>query len=368
MRASLSSDVRKLGRVSPPGSLNVAKLRTSFAGRNDRPPQKSIPPQTGFCFSFGKPMNVVTRRDFLKFSTTAALVVGAPLFQPAPVSAGEAFKRSGKPHLLLSLAAYSFREFFPTMRGKANAKAIPAGRELDMFKFIDYCAAHGCEGAELTSYFFAEETDDYMVKLRRHCFLGGIAVSGTAIGNNFSHPLGPKRDEEIAKTKAWIDRAALLGTSHIRVFAGVTKELSRAEADKLVISALEETCEYAGRKGIFLGLENHDSIGSADTLLPMIQAVKSPWIGINLDSGNFRTEDPYKDFERCVPYAVNVQMKADIGKGVGGGTQPADLKRLARILRDGGYQGWVALEYEAKEDPWTAVPRLLGQMKELFAA
>src|SRR5262245_47365928 len=260
-----------------------------------------------------KPMPHLNRRQFLKLSTAASFAAaGTPLLPPLRSAAGEAFQRKGTPRLLLGLAAYSCREFFATMRGKTNAKPIPAGKEMDMFKFIDYCAAHGCDGTELTSYFFAEETDDYMVKLRRHCFLSGVNVSGTAIGNNFSHPKGPKRDEEIAKTKQWIDLAAKLGASHIRVFAGVTKELPRPDADKLVISALEETCEYAGKRGIFLGLENHDSIGTADALLPMVQAVKSKWIGINLDSGNFRTDDPYKDFERCVPWTVNVQFKTEI--------------------------------------------------------
>jgi hydroxypyruvate isomerase len=36
-------------------------------------------------------------------------------------------------------------------------------------------------------------------------------------------------------------------------------------------------------------------------------------------------------------------------------------------LRDGGYQGWIALEYEAKEDSAVAVPRYLQEMKALFA-
>ena len=35
---------------------------------------------------------------------------------------------------------------------------------------------------------------------------------------------------------------------------------------------------------------------------------------------------------------------------------------------DANYQGFVALEYEATEDPWVAVPRALKQMKEAFAA
>jgi hypothetical protein len=50
------------------------------------------------------------------------------------------------------------------------------------------------------------------------------------------------------------------------------------------------------------------------------------------------------------------------------GKKQADLKRFTQILRDGGYQGWVALEYEAKEDSAVAVPRLLKEMKALFAA
>lgn len=251
------------------------------------------------------------------------------------------------------------------MRGKANPKVAP-GQGTDMFKFIDYCAAQGCDGAELTSYFFAEETDAYLLQLRRHAFLRGVAVSGTAIGNNFSHPPGAKRDEEIALTKKWIDRAALLGAPHIRVFAGVEpKGFARAEADKLVISALEECCDYAGRRGIFLGLENHDSIGSAAALLPMVQAVKSPWIGVNLDSGNFRTADPYADFAACIPYSVNVQLKVELGHG--DKKHPADLKKFVTLLRDGGYQGWVALEYEAKENPAVAVPRHLGELKALLA-
>jgi sugar phosphate isomerase/epimerase len=307
------------------------------------------------------------RRDFLKLSGAAGLAATLVPWGAFAADGRGPFQRSGQPRLRLSLAAYSFRENFPLMRGKPNAK-VPAGKATDMFKFIDYCAAHGCEGAELTSYFFDAETDDYLIKLKRHAFLRGVAISGTAIGNNFSLPKGAKLDEEIAATKKWIDRAVLLGTSHVRVFAGIApKDFPRAEADKMVITSLQECCEYAGQRGVFLGLENHDSIGAADTLLPMIKAVNSPWLGINLDSGNFRTADPYKDFAECVPYAVNVQIKVEVNDAAGG-KRAADLKKFTQLLRDGGYQGWIALEYEAKEDAAVAVPRVLEELKRLFAA
>ena len=85
-------------------------------------------------------MNPVSRRDFLKLSAAASVAAAvAPSFAQAaaatPASGGP-FNRTGKPRLLLSLAAYSFRENFPTMRGKPNAK-VPAGRGTDLFKFID---------------------------------------------------------------------------------------------------------------------------------------------------------------------------------------------------------------------------------------
>ena len=123
----------------------------------------------------------------------------------------------------------------------------------------------------------------------------------------------------------------LLGASHVRVFAGQTKELSREEADKLVITALEECSDYAGQKGIFLGIENHDAIGSAEHLLKLIKQVNSRWLGVNLDSGNFRTADPYADFAECAPYAVNVQLKTEINPVGGKGPQPADLGKFVKL-------------------------------------
>jgi sugar phosphate isomerase/epimerase len=317
-------------------------------------------------------MTPISRRDFVKSTAAAALAataVPALMHAASPTGANREnpFHRAGKPRLMLSLAAYSFRESFPTMRGKPNAKAPQGNAALDMFKFVDYCVEHGCDGAELTSYFFPDESDDFMLKLRRHAFLRGMPISGTAIGNNFSQPKGAQRDEQIAYTKKWIDKAALLGTSHIRVFAGVApKDFPRADADKMVIAGFEEVADYAGKRGIFLGLENHDSIRNADTLLPMVKAVKSPWVGINLDSGNFHTADPYKDFAECVPYAVNVQVKAELDNPAGG-KMPADFKRLVQILRDGGYQGWVALEYESA-DPAGAIPKHLATLKSLLTA
>jgi len=307
---------------------------------------------------------MMPRRDFLKGATVSMAALG---LAGTPVAAIEPFKRPGTPRLQLSLAAYSFRQFFKDA-SKANAPEPAAEKRIDLFQFIDYCADHGCAGTELTSYYFPKDFDEaYLIRLRRHAFLRGVAVSGTAVGNTFTLAEADKRDAELANVRKWVDRAAVLGAPHIRVFAGnLQKGSTAAEAKALAISALEECGDYAGRKGVFLGLENHGGIvADPKDLLEIVKAVKSPWVGINLDTGNFHTDDPYADLASCAPYAVNVQVKSEIQKR-GQKKELADLARLVKILRDANYQGFVALEYEAAEDPWQAVPPLLRQLRELM--
>jgi sugar phosphate isomerase/epimerase len=117
---------------------------------------------------------------------------------------------------------------------------------------------------------------------------------------------------------------------------------------------------------VFLALENHGGIvDTAENMLPIVQGVQSPWFGVNLDTGNFTSEDPYRDIAVMAPYAVNVQIKVELNPG-GKGKVPADLSRLVTVIRDSGYQGYIALEYEADEPALVAVPKYLKQLRELL--
>jgi sugar phosphate isomerase/epimerase len=305
----------------------------------------------------------MNRRHFLQLSSLSTLAALTPAGRGI-----EPFARTGPARLRLSLAAYSFRESFKDSK-QPRKPGVEA--KLDMPGFIDYCAAQGVEGAELTSYYFPPKvTDEQLLAIRRHAFVRGVSISGTSVGNNFALPKGPKLDAEIADVKHWIHCASVLGAPHIRVFAGAPpKDAPLDEMTRNCIAALEECCAQAGEKGIFLGLENHGGIvAEPEGLLSIVRAVKSPWLGINLDSGNFHTADPYAALAQCAPYAVNVQIKTEIRAKDAKEKSPADLPRLVNMLRDSGYQGWVALEYEAAEDPWKAVPTTLAQLKPLLAA
>jgi len=313
------------------------------------------------------PAMQITKRDFLKTVGTASAVAGLGVTSPGRLSAAAPIQRNGKPRLNLSLAAYSFRDHFKTAT-HAQRRSSDA-RLIDMHGFIDYCADHELEGAELTSYYLDQNIEQAeLIALKRHAFLRGIAISGTAVGNEFTLPKGEKRDAQIAHVKKWIGNAAIMGTPHVRIFAGGALGQSLKQAQSLCIEALEEVGEYAGERGVFLGIENHGGIvAEADSLLEIVRATRSDWVGINLDTGNFHTDDVYRDIARCVPHAVNVQLKVEIKPRGAKHKSKVDLKRLVSILRDGGYQGYVALEYEAAADPWVAVPKWLGQLKTAIA-
>ena len=305
-----------------------------------------------------------SKRNFLKSVGAVSAVTGLGVALPFPLSGAPPRQRKGKARLNLSLAAYSFRDYFNTA---THAQRRPEGAKIiDMHDFIDYCADHELEGAELTSYYLDQKIDRAgLVALKRHAFLRGIAISGTAVGNEFTLPKGEKRDAQIAHVKKWVDNAAHMGAPHVRVFAGGARGQALKEAQALCIEALEEVGEYAGKQGIFLGIENHGGIvAEADSLLEIVKATRSAWVGINLDTGNFHTADVYGDITRCTPYAVNVQLKVEVRPRGARQKSQADIKRLVGILRDGGYQGFVALEYEAAPNPWVAVPEWLGQLKE----
>ena len=294
---------------------------------------------------------MLDRRQFL--AASAAGVAAA-----TTASAIEPIPRNGQPKFKFSLAAYSYRDLLKGDKPKLTLK-----------DFVEDCAKFGLEGTELTSYYFPKDTSpEFLRTLRRQCFRLGLDVSGTAVGNDFGHPPGEKRSTEIANVKQWIEFAEILGAPVIRIFAGhVQKDQTEAQAHTLMVQAIEECCDYAGKHGVHLALENHGGpTATAEGLLKFVRDVNSPWFGVNLDSGNFHSDDPYAELERIAPYALNAQIKV-VMSGPDKKKVPADFKRLANILRGAHYRGYVVLEYEESGNPREESAKYLEALRTAFA-
>jgi len=301
------------------------------------------------------PNGTTSRRNFLRLGSGAAIATCIS----RPAAAIDPIKRTGDAKFKFSMAAYSYRKL---LQGK--------DAQLTLFDFVNDCAAAGLEGTELTSYYFPSDvTPEYLRKLKQHCFRLGLDISGTAVGNDFGHPPGPERDDQLAHVKRWVDYAEIMGAPVIRIFAGHPKKgQTPDESHALMVSGMEECCEYAGQHGVHLALENHGGpTASIAGLLALVQDVQSPWFGVNLDTGNFHSDDIYAELEKAAPYALNVQVKVVVS-GADRKKKPADFKRLHQILKDCGYRGYIVLEYEESDDPRQACPKYLRQLRNDFGA
>jgi len=316
-------------------------------------------------------MSQTDRRKFLSRclsvggAVALSTVGGLPLHNSRSntLVAAQPIERTGKSFMKLSLAAYSFNRLLPrnwTARSDGNAS-------MQLEDVIDFTAGLDLEGVELTGYYFPKEiTADYLNSLKERTFRLGLDISGTAIGNDFCVSAGDALESQLAQTRKWIDHAAAMGAPVIRIFAGkVPKGDTESAALDRCVAAINESVKYAASKGVCLALENHGGITATPSqLLAIVERVDdSPWFGINFDSGNFRTADPYGDLAKIAPYAINAQIKVAIAPD--GKKEEADLARVVGILRDANYRGYVVLEYE-EENPKEEIPKYIDRLRELI--
>jgi sugar phosphate isomerase/epimerase len=268
----------------------------------------------------------------------------------------------------LSLAAYSLRKYL--QQNWPNPRKRAAKAAMTMADFVDYCGKLKLDGCEPTSYYFPNPLSvKYLEDLRERAKRQHLAISATAIGNDFCVKDGPTRKRQLQLCRQWVDYAAVLGAPSIRIFAGkVPRGDSEAAAIERCVAGINESVKYAAKKKVALALENHGGItATPKQMLRIISGVTpSPYFGVNFDGGNFRTDDPYRDLAVIAPYAINAQLKLSVTRK--GKREPADMKKTLQILKRAGYRGWVALEYEEREEPKKEIPKVIHKLRDLMAA
>jgi hypothetical protein len=88
-----------------------------------------------------------------------------------------------------------------------------------------------------------------------------------------------------------------------------------------------------------------------------------------VDTGYFKSADPYADMALVAPHALNWQIK----QSPFGADSPiaTDLDRLLRIVRASGYRGYLPIEVlppkGTANDPYKVVPDFLAQLRGAIA-
>ena len=254
-----------------------------------------------------------------------------------------------------------------------------------MQKVIEQAASLGFDGVELLHRQMDGETPAYLNQLKRAAFTHGLSLPMLSIHQDFVSPDAAERQAAVDHTKKCIALAARLGVPAIRLNSGRWNtiksfdDLMKVKGDeppiqgytdedafKWCVDSIRACLPDAEAAGVMLALENHWGLSTkVESLLRIYKDVNSPWLGINLDTGNW-PGDPYEGIERLAPYATIVQAKTYYGGGVWY-TLDLDYPRIAKILEKAGFKGWVSLEMEGKEPAATAVPKSLEVLRAAFA-
>ncbi|MFO0875614.1 MAG: sugar phosphate isomerase/epimerase family protein [Phycisphaerales bacterium] len=323
------------------------------------------------------PSPSATRREFLRAATLAAGACAAPSMAfaaskgPSSPGAPPAPPAAAAPRpLRIGVSTYSFWHFH--------------GDPPDLLEIIDRAAAMGFDGVEILHQMMPTEDDAFLQQLKHRAFVNGVALMGFSIHQGFVSPDAEVRRKNIDHTLRCIELAYRMGIPTMRLNTGrwgtiksfddlmankgiepILDGCTEDEGFKWCIDSIEKLIPKAQECGVCMGLENHWGLGrTAAGVLRIVNAVRSPWLRITLDTGNF-LENLYPQMEAMAPQAVLVQAKTYYGGGEWY-TLDIDYPRVASILRSAGYRGWISLEYEGKGDPNVDVPRSLTLFRDVF--
>jgi len=246
-------------------------------------------------------------------------------------------------------------------------RALAADR-FSLLGWIEYCAdTLQLDGVEIEDKHIEDASPAGLASVRAAIKDEGLALANLTTFNDFGLESENALRSELDQVKRWVDHAALLEASSLRVFAGWPKG-PRQAAWARMIPYLRQAAEYAQQRQIVLVLENHNHGGfiqTASDTQRALQQVNSPFLRPLLDTGNYL--DGLVSVKQIVPQAQHVHAKL-LRLDEQGRERDIDHDQILQWLREAGYQGFISVEYEGDEAERTAVPRGSGYLKRLLTA
>jgi len=147
----------------------------------------------------------------------------------------------------------------------------------------------------------------------------------------------------------------------IRTEGGQPKErVPEEQWAEAIAGCLSKLKSFVETEGFYLAVDNHGLVtNSVDIQLQVFEAVKSPNIGANLDTMNYRwfgydLSELHSVYQRIAPYVLHTHLKDGFGtrgeyRGTALGEGEIDLVFAMKCLKDVGYDGVWCVEYEGSD-------------------
>jgi len=199
---------------------------------------------------------------------------------------------------------------------------------------------------------------------------------------------GGRNEKAFADMVKSIEYARLIGAKVMRVVGAslVFRNDPHAPMLEKLTRMFKEAVKTAQAADVKIADENHIDFTS-DEMLALIKAVDSPYFGINFDTGNFMRvlDDPIKGMQKLAKYTFSTHVKdlkpnrqAAVDDWYFFSTTPVgdglvDNQKLAQLLHDAGYQGFLAVELDTlhpdyKDDEDKAVAQSVKELRRIANA
>lgn len=272
------------------------------------------------------------------------------------------------------------RQFGEVYPGQAAPESL-----LTFEEFMHSLKSLAIDGVSLESCFIPQFDASYLSGIKTH--LDALGMDRVYAWGHPNGLEGGKNEDAYDEMIEHMAHAKAIGASVMRVVGSSLRYRAEPHGPQLerLTRMFSQAAALAEQAGVKLALENHIDYNS-DEILQLLKDVNSPNLGVNFDSGNFLRvlDDPVEAMRKLAPHVLATHIK-DLRpvKGVSAdawhffscvptGDGLIQNEQLARILRQSGYEGFLAVEidflhpdYEGLED-W-AVRKSISELRTIAA-
>ncbi|MBX2999695.1 MAG: TIM barrel protein [Caldilineaceae bacterium] len=260
---------------------------------------------------------------------------------------------------------------------------ITAGRRslADWFRFA---ADLGLDGADMSVAHLPGRDPAALDQLRQQAHDAGVAIPVMVTYTDFTYPDAEERKRQSSSLRMFIEAAARMGVSHLRVTAGQAHPgVSREDGIHWAVEGLISCLDYADEMRVTLLYENHtigygwthyDFSQPAEIFLEIVRRTEGSGLRILFDTANplARGEDPLMILDavqhRLGVVHVNDIRQAGAFEPVVAGTGVSPIRAVFERLHAIGFDGWISIEEASRtgeEGFRQAIPYVIGLWGEV---
>lgn len=275
--------------------------------------------------------------------------------------------------------------------------AIRAG-DMDVLDVVQWIADNGGEHMEIVPYGFTlVDNLELADAVRDKAKEVGIELSNYALPCNFVQETEVAFEAEVARMKEHVDLINRMGIKHMRhdvtAFTVPPEKQTIAYFENNLSQMVEgsrQLADYAAPFGITTTVENHGmAVQHSDRVQRVVEAVDRPNFKTTLDIGNFLCvdEDPVVGVKKNLSYASLIHFKDfysrpyDENPGEGRWIKTAnhnyirgsifgqgdiEVRKIIKLIKDSGYDGYISLEFEGMEECREASRISMNNIKRLW--